>query len=344
MKAMELLTLLGELEEGAAEAVPTLRKNKRRPLRVAAAACLCACLVGFAAWFFLPPANTTAHVQYLTVVRVGDRLLSYEILKTDTLSPFARLLLPRKPGELLATHGDSSFYRARGEDDLVYIIQQRSDGSYAVLKFHDYISVVGEDMTGSEWYTAGWLTDEDIAALHDAATPTMGEIWETVYGVTSREDIQSVRFEKDSAYNDGVSKGVKITPVTVKDSEDLARIYDLLVSMTPAESGQELPYDHVDVHDEAYLSGEKPLSTQVNRDLTVTLASGRKLTFSYYPATGLLLRRGTRFYTILAETDNEWLINLAEIDMAWRDWGTEKAYDGPAEGDETAVAPTAPAP
>ena len=342
MKSMDLLTLLGELEETSC--APAAQPKKRRLLWGAAAACLCACILGFSAWFFLPPPTVTPNDQRLVVIRIDDRLVSYEILKTNTMSRFERMLLPDEPGEVLAVHGDSTFYRAAGEEDLVYLIQIDGNGKQTVLEFYDYVNIAGVDMTTSYWYESGWLTDEDIAALNDTATPTIGEIWEIVYSVTSHADIQSIYFEKDSAYNGGVSKKIKITPVTVKDSENLARIYDLLVCMTPAEYGQELPYDNVNAHDEAYLSGEKPLSAQVNRDLTVTLANGRTLTFYYYPTTGLLHQQGTRFYTMLPETDNEWLITLAEIDMAWQDWGTEKAYDGPAEGDETAVAPTAPAP
>lgn len=339
MKAMEFLTLLGELDETVIS--PVSAKKKHRPLWVAVAACFCICLLGFSAWFFLPPDTVTSQSAKYVVIRIDDRLATYYVINTSSLSRFARMRLPDTPGEILCAHGENTFYRARGEKDLYYVVQQRSDGSYAVLKFHDYLSITGMDMTASYWYTSGWLTGEDIAALNDTDSPTMGEIWETVYGVTSHEDIQSIRFEKDSAYNDGISKRIKITPVTVKDSEDLARIYHLLVSMTPAEYGQELPYNYVDVHDEAYLSGEMPLSAQVNRDLTVTLASGRKLTFYYHPATGLLRQNGPDMYTVLSETDNQWLIQLAGISMEWQDWGTEEPWVY-GEGDAIATLPTVP--
>ena len=57
MKTMELLTLLGELDEGAisSSALEQTKRAKRRPLWGAVAACLCACMLGFSAWFFLPP-------------------------------------------------------------------------------------------------------------------------------------------------------------------------------------------------------------------------------------------------------------------------------------------------
>ncbi|MBQ9152150.1 MAG: hypothetical protein IJX72_07855 [Clostridia bacterium] len=339
MKAMELLTLLGELDEASVS--PVQKRPKHRPLWVAAAACFFACLLGFSAWFFLPPSTITNQSAKSVVIRIDDRLVSYYVINTAALSRFERMRLPDTPSEILCTHGGNTFYRAQGENDLVYIIQQRSDGSYAVLKFHDYVSIVGMDMTDSLLTANGWFTDADIAALDGLTEPTMDEIWETIYGVTSHADVQSIRFEKDRAYNGGVSKRIKIAPITVKDSENLARIYDLLVCMTPAEYGQALPYDYVDAHDEAYLSGKKPLSAQVNRDLTVTLASGRKLMFYYYPATGLLRQHGTEMYTVLSEPDNQWLIRLVGIDMDWQDWGTEEPLVY-GDGCETATAPAAP--
>jgi hypothetical protein len=43
-------------------------------------------------------------------------------------------------------------------------------------------------------------------------------------------------------------------------------------------------------------------------------------------------------YTILSEADTAWLIDLAKIDMEWRDWGTEAPVIA-GEDDETAVSP-----
>ena len=54
MKTMDFLTLLGELDEEAVQAPAMKRKKtKKRILWGAVAACFCACLLGFSAWFFL---------------------------------------------------------------------------------------------------------------------------------------------------------------------------------------------------------------------------------------------------------------------------------------------------
>ena len=342
MKAMEFLTLLGELDETAAAPVAT--KAKRRSLLVAAAACFCTCLLGLAAWLFLPPMTVVNEDLRLVVIRIDDRLVSYEIVDQQTMSRFERALLPDEAGEVLCIHGDCTFYRVAGADDLGYLIMVDGNGKTSILEYEDYVSTVGMDMTDSMLTANGWFTDADIAALDGITAPTMGEVLETVYGVTSAEGIRSVRFEKGSAYEGGVDGKVRVRAVTVRDGEARERLYGLLASMIPADYGQELDFGTVGVWDEAYLSGNAPLSAQVNRDLTVTLASGRRVTLSYYPATGLLRQRGTEFYAVLSEADNQWLIALAEIDMGWKDWGTEKADGYAGENCETATTPVIPDP
>lgn len=341
MKAMEFLTLLGELDETAT--APVEKNKKRRPLWVAVAACFCACILGFSAWFFLPPMTVTNNDLQLVVIRIDDRLVSYEILKPNSMSRFEWMLLPDEPGKMLCRHKDCTFYRIAGADDLVYLIMVDGNGETSVLEYEDYVPTAGMDMTDSLLTENGWFSDVDIAALNGITNPTMGEVWETVYGVTSADDLQSIRFEKVHSYEGGVERKVRVKAVTVKDRKTLARLYGLLAPMIRADYGQELDFGSVGAHDEAYLSGKAPLSAQTNRDLTLTLTSGRQVTLSYYPATGLLRQRGTEFYTVLSEADNEWLIELAEIDMEWKDWGTEKVQD-PAigKGDETAVVPPIP--
>ncbi len=339
MKTMEFLTLLGELDEAAA--TPVVNRKKHRALWVAAAACFCACLLGFSAWFFVPPMGVVTNDMRLVVIRIDDRLVSYEIIKQKELSRFERALLPDKPGEVLCTHGGCTFYRIAGAEDLTYLIMIDENGARSVLEYEDYVSTVGMDMTDSLLTENGWLTDGDIAALNGLTKPTMEEVLETIYGVASADDLQSIRFEKMHAYRGSVDSRVRVKAVTVKDGEALARLYRLLAPMLPADYGQKLDFGSVGAHDEAYLKGQAPLDAQINRDLTVTLASGRRVTLSYYPATGLLRQRGTEFYTVLSEADNEWLIALVGIDMEWKDWGTEKALVY-GDGCETATAPHAP--
>ena len=343
MKTMDLLTLLGELDEEAVQAPAMKRKKTKNRILWGAAACLCACMLGFSAWFFLPPNVVMNDSSIITVIRVEDQLFCYKVIRTKAMSRFELLLLPEERGEVLAVHGDSTFYRAAGEEDLEYIFQIDGDGKQRLLRFDDYVYTAGVDMTTSYWYESGWLDDEDIAALQGGGDGTMGEILKIVYGVDSAEDIRSIRFGKYGD-EDSVSRRVRIRTVRITDRETVARIYGMLASMTSMTYGQEWHSGSASVRDEAYLNGEKPLSVQVDREITVTLASGRELTFYYYPVTGFMRRNRPEFYTVLSEAENEWLIALAEIDMAWRDWGTEKEHVYGGEGDETATSPAVPDP
>ena len=345
MKTMDLLTLLGELDEGAVQA-PVVKRKKRRPLWVAAAACLCTCMLGFSAWFFLPPTTATPNDQRIVVIRIDDHLVSYEILKTNTMSRFERMLLPDEPGEVLVVHGDSTFYRVAGEEDLVYLIQVDGNGKQTVLEFYDYVNTAGVDMTTSYWYTSGWLSDEDIRILESGEElAPWGDILETIYSGSSARDSASVRFSKSGSDHSSVGDSVRVKTVTVKDAEVLEQLYDLFPRLHVEGYGDEPPITSVHARDEAYLNRERPLSVQINRTVTVTLTSGRELTVTYYPAEGVLKQNSTGYYTILSDAENQWLIALAEIDMEWRDWGTEKTPDhGKGEGDETAVAPAVPNP
>ena len=346
MKAMEFLTLLGELEEGdlvnAAPAVTrrSKQKKKRRALWTAAA-CACICVLGFSAWFFLPPGGTFGQAQRTTILRVEDQLLVYEIIKTETLSPYERLRLPHEPGEILGDHGDSRFYRGAGEEDLLYILQIDGEGRQTVLRFCDYVSTAERDVRKSEWYAMGWLDDDDIAALEDGGDTTLGGILQTVYGLASAEDIRSISFSKHDGYGDDVSRGVKVKTVKVTDREDIGRLYRLLAAMSRAGLGETPDGAYVGPRDEAYLNGDAPLSAQVDRRITVKLKSGRELELYYDPAAGLWRMDSPDCFIALEEADNQWLIGLSGIDMEWRDWGTEKAPDHGGEGDETATAATA---
>ena len=344
MKSMDFLTLLGELDE---ELLTTTPPNAGTPpahraLKWAVAACICVALLSFAAWLFIPPTTVQDHSYQFTVIRVEDRLLSYRYVQTASLSRFERFRLPDTPGDLLATHGGNRFYRAENEEDLVYILQETSDGDYDLLVFDGYVPIMEIDQ--SYWYISGWLTDEDVTALTGGESPILMDLLDTIYSVSSAEDIAWVRFEKSQAYNGGISNRVKVKSVTVTDREAIERLYELFPRFHTEAYGQSHSYGHVDTRDEAYLTGEQPLSAQVNREVVVKLVSGRELIFKYYPATGLLRQNVYEMYTNLSEADNQWLISLAEIDMEWRDWGTEAPSGNHAvDADETATLPSLPA-
>lgn len=341
MKAMDFLTLLGELNasEGLADA-PHRPRRKRRAPWIVAAACACLLLTVLSVWFFTPPfidPQMNGGLQY-TCVRIDNRLMSYQFLYPSLLSPYQALTLPDERGEVLATHGDCTFYRVADRHDLIYLIMVNGKGEQQVLEFAEPQYWPGIDMRDTQWYDSGWLTDEDIAAIENRSAPTMGEVLETIYGATSSEDIRRVRFEKDDAYNGKITKRVRVSSVTVRKAEDLERLWELIQGMEPADLYQKLPHGDVGVHDEAYLREEAPLSAQVNRNIRVVLQNGYALDFTFYPATGLLQHTKSDLYVVLPSADTEWLIDLAKIDMEWKDWGTESPPVS-GDGNETASRP-----
>lgn len=359
MKAMELLTLLGDLEaDTAVESAPQpIKKKKRRAPRImAAAACFCLVLTAFAVWFFTPPPfDSRENGIHETIVRIDDRFMFYRTVSPSRLSPYERLRLPNEKGDILAVHGDTTFYRAADRDDLTYVLTDQY-GELTVWEFSKpaYWPSINPGNPGTPvnpvypenpinlketwWYASGHVTDEDIAALDNTTVPTMGEILESIYGVTDASEIRYVKLEKDDAYNGKVSKKVRVKPITVRDDKEIDRFFELLSEMHPAEFQQMTNFGNVSSHDDAYLLGDAPLSAQINRDMEIKLSDGYTLEFTFYPATGLLRHTRTEMYTILSEADTAWLIDLAKIDMEWRDWGTEAPVIA-GEGDETAVSP-----
>lgn len=334
MKSMEFLTLLGDLDDSilTTETAPARTasgtKKHRRALWASIAACLCVCCLAFSAWFFIPPSVNSAQAAKFVVIRLDDRLASYYEIKTKTLSRFERLRLPDTPGEVLCTHGENVFYRAEGEEDLTYVIQKRGDGSYVVLKFEDYVSTTGIDMRESYWYTTGWLTDEDIAALNDSPVSYGEDILRDIYDVDAPEDIVRIKFEKADFDNSSVGKSVKVKSVTVKDKSTITKLYDRLAQMEALPMG--VPLTRVFADDKAYLQGVSPLSIQTDRKVTVTLQGGREIEYFYSPVDRVLCSTAPlgSYFVTLTEEENALLIRLCNIDLTWQDHGQIRHPEG----------------
>ena len=65
-------------------------------------------MLGFSAWFFLPPMVNTSNVLEITTLRIDSRLACYRVVETERMSPFEKTMLPDTPGEVLCTHGDTT--------------------------------------------------------------------------------------------------------------------------------------------------------------------------------------------------------------------------------------------
>ena len=92
--------------------------------------------------------------------------------------------------------------------------------------------------------------------------------------------------------------------------------------------------------DEQYKNGELPLSEQTERQVTVTLDGGYKLRFDYSPTSSIIKEYGVDVGAELGESDNAWLISVAQIDMQYRYCGDADLYE--ASGEVTASPPRQP--
>lgn len=308
-----------------------------RWLTVAASIALVLGLGIFSVWFFTPSDmwGTSTNALQLTVVRVDDKMASYAFAD---MSPYEEAMIASWRGELYRRHGDASFYRIKGQDELSRLIIDNNDGSHLV-EFESWIQPMSADRwQTSYWYEYGYITDEDISALEVESEIYYSDTLRIIYGVESAEDIVSVKFDDADIDKTDIGDGIKIKSVTLRDGESLARIYEILCGMTERDAWQ--GWVRIFAHDEQYKNGTSPLSEQTERQVTVTLDGGHKLRFDYSPTSSIIKKYGVGVGAELSEQDNAWLISVAGIDMQYRYYGDAELYE--VSGEVTASPPRQP--
>ena len=318
----------GISDEYVAEAAEYKAKSRvsRKTARwlTAAASVLLAFGLGiFSVWFFTPSDmwGASTNALQLTVVRVDDKMASYAFVD---MSPYEETVIESCRGELYRRHGDVSFYRIKGANDLARLIFEQDEDLW-LIEFDSWIQPMSsERWKTSYWYTGGYFTDEDIAALDADAKITYADTLGIIYGVESAEDIISVKFEDADIDKTDIGDSVKIKAVTLRDSESAQRMYTLLCTLVDRDGNGWNGWVRVFADDEEYKNGTMPLSEQTEREVVVTLASGRKLKFNYSPTSSIIKKYGDGFGAELSEEDNEWLISVAEIDMQYHYYGDAK--------------------
>ncbi len=305
MKQEKLLDAVTSLEPDILETHETYRRacpTARRKRRIATwgATAACALLVAFGAlWFFAAPAvDTTEDTLTIHFAPVGDYLAEYYMV-TD-LTHAEEAFLPLRLGELYVSDVTHEFFRVKGEDDLVYLIRRNHDaeGTLSLFEFACFTDM----MPGSEVYPL----------------PTLAEGWALIYGAEGAEDIETVTFEKGHARY-GVEESVTVPTVTLTDPAAIARFYEAFGPLGECETALR----QISPNSREYLDGEQPLTVQTMRRVTVTFVGGRTESYELF-ATDNALRVSNRRYGSLAEDDLDWVIETAGIDLAWRDWGTDK--------------------
>ncbi|MBQ7347010.1 MAG: hypothetical protein IJW55_03560 [Clostridia bacterium] len=356
MKNKRLVTAIGYLDdELIAETGSEVSKKKQKSGfakwgTLAASLCLSLGLLYFAAWFFLPTNlfGTRDEVLRMTMCRIEDCVVSYTV--EDDESRFAKLMLENQMGDVVAQHGERKFYRLKGKEDLVYLITKENDQAEPELLCFSSVSHAMTDEEYRQWvlYESGYMTDEDIAILSAKTEVTYADVFALIYGVSSADEIQKIKVEKNQVESSAVAKRVEIKTLTLKNDAEVNAVYEAFSSAVLDFSYANMYHEHrVSSYDEAYLNGEAPLSAQTERKITLFLESGREVEIKYAPTGNVIWQNQNDSLATVDDTTNATLIELFGIDTEYRDWGTNpvketKHSDHKQAGDgcETATVPS----
>jgi len=329
MTGTELLRALGDVDERYIAEYDSFRPKRRfGRLAAAAASVVFVLAAGLFTMWLNAPANTGYSEQILktTILPIDGWLAEYQILDDYDITNYEKLTVFSKPRELLAARSDASYYRLKDDTGIYRLIRVNNDGSEELLQFRRFSINLPENMTRSVWYELGLLTDEDLNGLYYGKTHNFGYVLESIHEVTSADGIKSVRFADAGVDNTRVGEKIKIKEVTLRDEASLERFYEILASLTRTDDSYR--GGRVFTSDEAYLSGEVPLSEQTEREVIITLKSGVSLSFVFQPTENRLFENYTIMYDPIPPEDTAWLIEAAGIDMEWRDWGTNEQPTG----------------
>lgn len=233
-----------------------------------------------------------------------------------------------------------SIYQMKDTDNLQYLIKDCGNGEYELLQFRSFFVDLAEiddryyaSEIMREQYTAGILTDEDLAQLRYHSTYTYGEVLESIYGVASAEDVDCIIWDKTEYDHTEVGKSVPVKKYVMKDEASIKRFYDILYLLPRVPVDTELP-ERIYSGDEAYLTGMKPLCAQTERSVLIKLTNGAEIQFYYSPTGSCLYESSYVVYETINAADNEWLIETVDINLSWVDYGVNPVKNNPP-GSET---------
>ncbi len=294
--------------EAAAPAEKEQKKKHNAWVKwVSVAACF-VLLVSTSLWLIAPNEGAYEHAAITTLIRLDDRYYA-SYTKVKEMSNYEALTLEGKIGELYLETETQRFYKIKGHDDIAELIVIPADGEAQLFRFE---ALNYYDYDGVERYSLGFLL-------------------ETVYNVTSADDVKSVKFEK--AYKN--NREIKIKSVLVDDRETLECLFDQLSALDGQEY-QASDYQYVHKQSEAYLNGTMPLTAQVMRKVTVKFKNGTSIEFTLDPHNQHLCLRNLIVFE-MSEQETDLLIELAEINMEHVDYGTgnDEVKQGDGEVTET---------
>ncbi len=277
-------------------------KKKRRLVQWSAAAASFLLIAVLGVWLSLPVGGLyVENCAYEMILDTGESVMLYERL--DRISRAESAVLPLRRGALFMETPTYRYYRVKGADDLYHLIGERLDG------------------TGRTYLFAFSTFSPNMPEKEEARrVPPVGEQWKLIFGVESASDIRRVTFEKGIAPQD-TEKVVPVPTVTLTDAADVSDFYAALSPLT--YSGFISPA-WINSTSNEYLEGRTPLSIQTMRRVTVEFRNGRTCTLSLYPESHTMQIGNGLYYNGFSDDALAWLIDRAEIDMVYRDYGTDK--------------------
>lgn len=167
-----------------------------------------------------------------TMLPVGDRVAEYH--QVDDPAAIPKEERPQYLGQLY--DGLDDWYLPADFHGLRYLIHQENDGSYTLWEFSSFKvldeqskSELADNLENSIWATVEWFHLD----LNFDPYP-YSEVLETVYGVTSAEDLRSVTV--NPATMDNTDEGKKLQKQigtrTVSKRDDLTALYEAIADMT----------------------------------------------------------------------------------------------------------------
>lgn len=323
MTKQELFTAIGDVwEEWIADAGEEAVRRSTRARRAgrlvrrlgACAVCLAILMtagIGFARWYF--PLGGYEQVLRITPIVLHNRFMQYELVR---LGEGQQALLPHRRGDYVGELQGREVWHLQGREDYAELIFYDGE-SWQLARFSDYSSFIEgwsyDADAGEDWLYNDLLTPEEWRQI-DTSAYTLSDVLRNVYAADSADDIAWVRFEKSSIDNTRVGKSVKVKPATLCDADEIAQVWDILVSLVPFDDYR---YDRPEP---VVPRSDDVRSVQVVRDVTVTFKNGAMLSFEYNPSGGedcaLFYRiEGSNRYYLTVE-QNHALIDLAGISFA----------------------------
>lgn len=231
-------------------------------------------------WPIISGASSEAALQF-TMLPVGERLAEYHQVEDPNSIP--KEYRPQYLGEIYEDL--DGWYRTADTEGLRYLVNREKFGSYTLWEFSHF--VVYDEETLEEMKNAveqGELTHLAEFIDRDYSPYTYGEVLETIYGVTSAEDLVSVTVDPANMDNTDAGKKLqkKIGSFLTAKRDDLNALYEALANMTCYGSNH---WDLIDLGDN---SNDEGLLTSVRlcRYLTIETADGVVIDDLKYSAAG----------------------------------------------------------